>query len=66
LPAYPAAWPQAKKHPWVRSALRFLLRMAELDSMRKAVHRYQQTKQVFAQAGDVGVGIKHAKSCRYY
>ena len=62
LPAYPAAWPQAKKHPWVQAALRCVHRMAELDSMRKTAHRYQQTKQVFARAGDVGVGIKHFKS----
>jgi hypothetical protein len=66
LPAYPAAWPQAKKHAWVQASLRFLQRMAEFDSMRKATHRYQQTKQAFAQAGDVGLGIKHLKSWHHH
>jgi hypothetical protein len=62
LPAYPAAWPQAKKHAWVQTALRCVHRLAELDSMRKSAHRYQQTKQAFARAGDVREGIKHFKS----
>jgi hypothetical protein len=66
LPAYPAAWPQAKKHAWVQAAFRCVRRMAELDSMRKTAHRYQQTKQAFGQTGDLGEGIKHAKSRRYH
>jgi hypothetical protein len=64
LPAYPAAWPQAKKHAWVQAAFRCVHRMAELDSMRKTAHRYQQTKQAFARAGDAGAGIKHVTPCR--
>jgi hypothetical protein len=64
LPAYPAAWPQAKKHPWVRAAFWYVHRMAEFDCMRKTAHRYQQTKQAFAQAGDVGVLIKYVKCPR--
>jgi hypothetical protein len=64
--AYPAAWPQAKKHPWVQAALRHLDRMAELHSMRKAAHRYQQAKQAFTQAADVTLGIKFLKSCRHH
>jgi len=48
LPAYPAAWPRARKHAWVQAAVRCLHRMVELDSMRKTAHRYQQTKQAFA------------------
>jgi len=49
LPAYPAAWPQAKKHAWVQAAFRCVRRMAEFDSVRKTAHRYHQTKQAFAQ-----------------
>jgi hypothetical protein len=64
LPAYLAAWPQAKKHAWVQAAFRSVHCMTELDSMRKTAHRYRQTKQAFAQAGDVVVGIKYLKSCR--
>jgi len=55
LPAYPAAWPQAKKHAWVQAALRCMDRIVALDSIRKTLHRYQQTKQAFAQASDVGL-----------
>ena len=50
LPAYPAAWPQAKKHALVQAAFRWMHRLAALDSIRKTGHRYQQTKQTFAQA----------------
>ena len=55
LAAYPAAWPQAKKHAWVQTALGWLDRIAALDRMRKTAHRYQQTKQAFAQAGDIAM-----------
>ena len=54
LPAYPAAWPQAKKHAWVQAAFRWVHRMAELDSMRKTAHRYQQIKQAFRTSGRCG------------
>jgi hypothetical protein len=68
LPAYPAAWPQAKKHTWVQAAYRCMHRFAALDSIRKTAHRYQQSKQAFAQAGDVGasVGIKYIKFRNHY
>ena len=49
LPAYPAAWPQAKKHAWVQAAFRCMHRISALDRIRKTGHRYQQTKQAFAQ-----------------
>ena len=65
LPAYPAAWPQAKKHAWVQAAFGCVHRMAELDSMRKTMHRYHQTKQAFAQTGYLGLRIKHVTSRRY-
>ena len=64
LPAYPAAWPQAKKHAWVQAAIHCVHRMAQLDIMRKTAHRYQQTKQAFAQTGDLRVGIKYVKCQR--
>jgi len=50
LPAYPAAWPQAKKHAWVQAAFRCMRRISALDRIRKTGHRYRQTKQAFAQA----------------
>jgi hypothetical protein len=55
LAAYPAAWPQAKQHAWVQAALRCMDRIVALDSMRKTAHRYQQTKQAFAQVSDLGL-----------
>ena len=65
LPAYPAAWPQAKKHAWVQAAFGCAHRMAELDSMRKTIHRYHQTKRAFAQTGYVCVRLKHVTSRCY-
>jgi len=50
LPAYPAAWPQARKHPWVQAALRWVERVAALEISRKAVHRYRQTTRAFVRA----------------
>jgi len=50
LPAYPAAWPQAKKHAWVQAAFRCMRRISALELIRKTGHRYRQTKQAFAQA----------------
>jgi len=45
LPAYPAAWPQARKHPWVQTAFRRLDRVAARDAVRKTAHRYRQTRK---------------------
>ena len=66
LPAYPAAWPQAKKHAWVQAAFRYMHRITALDRIRKTAHRYRQTRQAFAQAADLGAGagIKYFKCCR--
>jgi hypothetical protein len=48
LPAYPAAWPQAKAHIWVQAGFRCVHRVSELESMRKTAHRYRQTKQTLS------------------
>jgi hypothetical protein len=56
LAAYPAAWPQAKKHVWVQAAFRDSARILALDSVRKTAHRYQQIRHAFAYAGDLGLG----------
>ena len=58
LPAYPAAWPQAKKHAWVQAAFRCMQGLAARDIIRKTAHRYRQTKQASAQAGDAGLRLK--------
>ncbi len=55
LAACPAAWPQAKKHAWVQATLRWMDHIAAFDGARKLARRYQQTKQAFTQAGDVGL-----------
>ena len=54
LLAYPAAWPQARRHAWVHAAFRCAHRIAELESMRKTAHRYQQIKQAFRTSGRCG------------
>jgi len=52
LPAYPAAWPQARKHAIVQAAFRWMERIAALAPFRKAAHRYRQSRQAFAKAGN--------------
>src|SRR5262249_23500777 len=46
LPAYPAAWPQAKKHALVQGAFRLYDYLAARYLMRKIGLRYQQTEGV--------------------
>ena len=53
LPAYPAAWPQAKKHPFVEAMFRFYRYVAGLYLMRKTGYRYRQTEHAAADAADV-------------
>jgi hypothetical protein len=48
LAAYPAAWPQAKKHAWVQAALRCMDRIVALAIIQKTAHRYGQTKLALA------------------
>ncbi len=43
LPVYPAAWPQAKKHPMVQAMFRFYKYVANLDIVRKIGQRYGET-----------------------
>jgi hypothetical protein len=48
LPAYPAAWPQAKKHPFVQATFRFYRYFITLHLMQKAGYRYRQTERALA------------------
>jgi hypothetical protein len=45
LPVYPAAWPQAKKHPIVQRFFQFCRYCLSLAVIRKARYRYQQTER---------------------
>jgi hypothetical protein len=45
LPAYPAAWPQAKQHPIVQAAYRLYQWLAAHYLMQKTRHRYRQTER---------------------
>jgi hypothetical protein len=45
LPAYPAAWPQAKQHPIVQAAYRLYQWLAAHYLMQKIRHRYRQTER---------------------
>jgi len=44
LPAYPAAWPQAKLHPIVQAGLRACRYVANLRLVRKTLHRFGQAE----------------------
>jgi hypothetical protein len=44
LPAYPAAWPQAKKHPFVEGMTRFYRYLTSLRFVRKMGYRYRQAE----------------------
>jgi hypothetical protein len=59
LPAYPAAWPQAKRHPLVQSVLEFCRRFANLGVVQKTGHRYRQAEHAAATIAD---GLKRAAS----
>lgn len=44
LPAYPAAWPQAKQHPIVQAGMRAWRFVADLSLVRKAMYRFGQVE----------------------
>lgn len=52
LPAYPAAWPQAKKHSIVQAIFRFYRYLTAPYLVRKTGYRYLQTERAFAEMGD--------------
>jgi hypothetical protein len=59
LPAYPAAWPQAKRHPFVQGILEFCRRFTNLGVVQKTGHRYRQAEQA---AGAIAGGLASAAS----
>jgi len=59
LPAYPAAWPQAKRHPLVQGVLESCRRFTNLGVVQKTGHRYRQAEQAAAAIAD---GLKRAAS----
>lgn len=52
LPVYPAAWPQAKRHPAMQALIRSWNFLAAHHFARKLIYRYRQTKVVAAHASD--------------
>ncbi len=56
LPAYPAAWPQAKKHPLVHALGRSYENLAALYLVRKLGCRYRQTQDAAGNAADAVAG----------
>jgi hypothetical protein len=52
LPVYPAAWPQAKKHPFVQFIAGGYLAMKNLYLVRKIEFRYRHTERAAAAAVD--------------
>ena len=45
LPVYPAAWPQAKKHPVIQTIAKAYRDFESLFFIQKMEHRYRQTEQ---------------------
>jgi hypothetical protein len=52
LPVYPAAWPQAKRHPFVQAIFQFYRYLTNLRVMQKIEYRYRQTEYAAAKAAD--------------
>ncbi len=52
LPVYPAAWPQAKKHPMVQAIFGFYKYVTALDIVRKIGQRYGETAQAGAEIAE--------------
>ena len=53
LPAYPAAWPQAKKHPLVQASFRTYEYLVARYLMRKIGLRYRQTERAATEGARV-------------
>jgi hypothetical protein len=52
LPVYPAAWPQAKKHPFVRGTFRFYRIFTRLHLVKKTGYRYLQMDRAIVETAD--------------
>jgi hypothetical protein len=53
LPVYPAAWPQAKKHPFMQTIAGGYRNFKSHFLVQKTGHRYRQTEQVIERTADV-------------
>jgi hypothetical protein len=53
LPVYPAAWPQAKQHPFVLFILNYYRYMISRPLVQKTRYRYEQIEQALAQTATV-------------
>jgi hypothetical protein len=47
LPVYPAAWPQAKKHPFIQMIAKGYRNIESLFLIQKMEHRYRQSEHAF-------------------
>ncbi len=71
LPAYPAAWPQAKKHPSVQATFRCYRYFTNLHLMRKTRYRYRQTEGAVVETADAlgraasRVGLSHLSNALF-
>src|SRR5262245_14091109 len=52
VPVYPAAWPQAKKHPFVQNMKKAYRHFTSLYVAQKMRHRYRQTELILQTAAD--------------
>jgi hypothetical protein len=67
LPVYPAAWPQAKKHPFVQFILASYLAIKNLYLVRKVEFRYRRTERAAAAAADrLGHATGLSRAARWF
>jgi len=56
LPAYPAAWPQAKQHPIIQAGARIWRWIANLGLVRKTFHRFGQAEAAMERTAERWAG----------
>jgi hypothetical protein len=65
LPAYPAAWPQAKKDPLIQMVARGYESFEQLFLIQKLEYRYGQAKQGMAKLADALIRALHSVGLIY-
>lgn len=65
LPAYPAAWPQAKKHPFIQAIARGYRDFESLNVVQKTGYRYRQTECATQKIVDVIGRVASIVGLRY-
>jgi hypothetical protein len=65
LPVYPAAWPQAKQHPWMQAMFRAWHAFTRHYFIRKTRYRYCKLEDAFAHAVTAAVAVASSLGLRH-